>query len=66
MVLKNQSDLRSHGTIFSLVVIYLMNLLLLSVMLIVASPQITFAGFGSDLLTNIGNFSQGVVDFVSH
>jgi hypothetical protein len=39
-----------------------MNLLLLSVMLVLASPQITFAGFGSDLLTNIGSFARWIVD----
>jgi len=39
-----------------------MNLLLLSVMLILASPQITFAAFGADLLTNISNFSLWIVD----
>src|SRR5256714_3915554 len=49
MIPKNQTDLSDQGTFFSLVVIYLMNLLLLSVMLILASPQITFTGFGSDL-----------------
>ena len=63
MIPKNQTDLSDQGTFFSLVVIYLMNLTLLSVMLILASPQITFAGFGADLLTNIGNFSHSVVDF---
>src|SRR5712691_10321486 len=62
MVPKNQTDLSDQGTFFSLVVIYLMNLILLSVMLVLASPQITFAGFGADLLTNIGNFSHWVVD----
>ena len=62
MIPKNQSDLRDHGTFFSLIIIYLMNLILLSVMLILASSQITFAGFGSDLLTNIANFSQAIVD----
>jgi hypothetical protein len=36
--------------------------MLLSVMLILASPQITFAAFGADLLTNIGNFSHWLVD----
>jgi hypothetical protein len=41
-----------------------MNLLLLSVMLILASRQITFAGFGADLLTNLSNFSQWVVDLL--
>lgn len=60
MILKNQSDLRAHGTIFSLIVIYLMNLLLLSVMLILASPQITFASFANDLGTNIGDFVQRI------
>src|SRR5438552_14005626 len=53
MIPKNQTDLRDHGTIFSLVVIYLMNLLLLIVMLVFASPQITFSGFGSDMVGNI-------------
>lgn len=62
MISKNQSDLRAHGTFFSLVVIYLMNLLLLSVMLILASPQITFASFASDLGTNIGDFAQRVAN----
>ncbi len=63
MIPKNQTDLSDQGTFFSLVVIYLMNLLLLSVMLILASRQITFAGFGADLLTNLSNFSQWVVEF---
>lgn len=62
MIPKNQTDLSDQGIFFSLVVIYLMNLTLLSVMLVLASPQITFAGFGADLLTNIGNFSHWVVD----
>jgi hypothetical protein len=65
MITKNQTDLRDQGTLFSLAVIYLMNLLLLSIMLIVASPQITFATFGADLLTNVADFSHSVVDFVT-
>lgn len=62
MIPKNQTDLSDHGTFFSLVVIYLMNLILLSVMLVLASRQITFADFGADLLANISNFSHHVVD----
>ena len=58
MIPKNQTDLSDQGTFFSLVVIYLMNLLLLSVMLILASRQITFESFGADLLTNLGNFTH--------
>ncbi len=56
MIPKNQSDLRDHGTFFSLVVIYLMNLLVLSVLLVVASPQITFLDFGTEIGDNIGRF----------
>jgi len=62
MIPKNQTDLRDHGTFFSLVVIYLLNLVLLSMMLIVASPHITFASFGADLAKNLGTFSQWVGD----
>jgi hypothetical protein len=62
MVTKNQTDLSDQGTFFSLVLIYLMNLLLLSAMLILASPQITFAGFGADLLINLGSFARWIVD----
>ena len=62
MIPKNQTDLSDHGTFFSLVVIYLMNLLLLSVLLVLASPQITFAAFVADLLTNISNFASWIVD----
>lgn len=64
MIPKNQTDLSDHGTFFSLVVIYLANLVLLCVMLIIASPQITFASFGADLWNNIGNCSQRIYDFV--
>ena len=62
MIPKNQTDLRDHGTFFSLVLIYLMNLLLLCMMLIIASPRITFASFGADLGKNLGHFSQWVGD----
>ena len=62
MITKNQTDLSDQGTFFSLVVIYLMNLLLLSVLLIVASPQITFVDFVADLMVNLSNFARWVVD----
>jgi len=58
MIPKKQTDLTDQGTFFSLVVIYLMNLLLLSIMLVLASAQITFADLGADLLTNIGHFAH--------
>ena len=63
MIPKNQTDLSDQGRFFSLVMIYLMNLLLLSVMLVLASPQITFASFSTDLLANLGNFVQWIVEY---
>jgi len=38
----------------------LMNLLLLSVMLVLASAQISFSDLGADLLINIGNFAHWI------
>jgi len=63
MIPKNQSDLSDNGTFFSLVVIYLINLVLLCAMLVMASPHITFASFSQDLVRNVANFSHGVVTF---
>ena len=64
MIPKNQTDLRDHGTFFSLVVIYLMNLILLCVMLMIVSPHISFGSFGADLARNLGSFSQWLGDLV--
>src|SRR5262249_39655309 len=61
MIPKNQSDLSDNGTVFSLVLIYLMNLILLSALLIIASPEITFVSFGADLLRNVASFSHWIV-----
>jgi hypothetical protein len=60
MIPKKQTDLTDHGTFFSLVVIYLMNLLLLSVMLVLASSQITFADLGRDFVANAEKFARWV------
>lgn len=60
MIPKKQTDLTDHGTFFSLVVIYLMNLALLSVMLVLASSEITFAGLGRDLVANTEKFADWV------
>jgi hypothetical protein len=60
MIPKKQTDLTDHGTFFSLVVIYLMNLLLLSIMLVLASAQITFADLGREFLANGEKFARWV------
>ena len=60
MIPKKQTDLTDHGTFFSLVVIYLMNLALLSVMLVLASSQISFADLGLEFMTNVDKFARWV------
>jgi hypothetical protein len=56
MLWEGQTDLVEHGTFFSMMVIYLANFTVLSIMLIVASRDVTFAYFGRELL-------QGAMDF---
>jgi hypothetical protein len=60
MIPKKQTDLTDHGTFFSLVVIYLMNLGLLSVMLVLASAQIGFVDLGREFAENTGKFAHWV------
>ncbi len=64
MIPKGQSDLTSQGTFFSLVFIYLMNVLVLAVFLIVAAPEIRWVTFGKELLENTENMASAVVSFV--
>jgi hypothetical protein len=58
MIPKGQSDLTAHGTFFSLVFIYLMNVLVMSVFLITAAPEISWLAFGSELLENTENLAS--------
>jgi hypothetical protein len=57
MIPKGQSDLTYHGTVFSLVVIYVMNLLLLLALLIIAAPEVTLAAFVRELLAHAEEMS---------
>ena len=63
MIPKKQTDLTDQGTFFSLVVIYLMNLLLLSIMLALASTEITFAYLGRDFVANADKFARWLGSF---
>ena len=56
MLWNGQTDLIEHGTFFSMMLIYLINFAILSVMLILASRDVTFWSFGRELL-------QGAMDF---
>ena len=57
MIPKQQTDLLLHGTFFSLVVIYLANLVVLTILLIAACPQLHWSRFGLDLLRNAEDWS---------
>jgi hypothetical protein len=64
MIPKGQTDLTYHGTFFSLVVISIMNLVVLTLFLIAASPEITWVSFGTDLLQNTMDFSEWIVSIL--
>lgn len=65
MIPKGQTDLLYGGTFFSLVVIYLMNLIVLSLLLILATPYVSFASFAGELDTHATIFVRETVHFTS-
>ncbi|MEA3210887.1 MAG: hypothetical protein QOE70_3944 [Chthoniobacter sp.] len=60
MIPKGQTDLTSHGTFFSLVIIFLMNVLLLALFLVIGAPEVSFQSLGTELLKNAEDFSAAV------
>jgi len=66
MILKDQPDLHYGGTLFSLLVIYILNLLILCAMLLATAKDVTAMGFGRDLVSNAADFSQWLVATVKH
>lgn len=64
MLWKGQTDLIEHGTFFSMMVIYLINFTVLSLMLIVACRDVTFLSFGQELLEGAMEFSGWVLHVV--
>lgn len=56
MIPRGQTDLTYGGTFYSVVIIYILNLAILSVFLIVASRGLTFPGFGHELLRHALEF----------
>lgn len=57
MIPRGQTDLTYGGTFFSIVVIYILNLLVLAIFLIVASKGVTMGSFGHELLDNAADFT---------
>ncbi|MCH7225413.1 hypothetical protein [Haloferula sp. A504] len=52
MIPRDQPDLRENGTFLSLVIIYLANLLILVTLTCLASPDMSFRGFGVEWIHN--------------
>ncbi len=61
MIPKRQPDLTYGGTFFSLVLIYTLNLILLAILLIIASPGVTCFGFLRDFFGNAADFSHQIL-----
>ena len=61
MIPKGQTDLSYYGTFFSLVIIYLMNLAVLTMLLIIASPHVTWRTFAVEWVRNAHGFAHWVV-----
>ena len=64
MIPRGQTDLAYGGNFFSLTVIYLMNLLVLSLLLILATPYVSFASFGRELLAHAATFASEAAKFL--
>ena len=60
MIRKGQSDLRMHGNFFSLVVIYLVNLAVVTLFLILTAAGVDWIVFGRALQGNAEDFSEVV------
>jgi hypothetical protein len=58
MIPRGQTDITYGGTFFSLVLIYILNVAVVAVFLIVASPGITLIGFGRELIVNTAEFAH--------
>jgi hypothetical protein len=60
MIRRGQSDLKMHGNLFSLVLIYIVNIALMSLFLILTAPGVEFGTFANELFFNAKDFSDVV------
>ncbi|MEM8955185.1 MAG: hypothetical protein AAGD22_13620 [Verrucomicrobiota bacterium] len=63
MILKSQPDLHHNGTFFSLALIYLINLVIISALLIIASPLLSLRGFTTTWLTHAYTLPERITAF---
>ncbi len=64
MIPRGQSDLTYGGNFYSLVIIYILNLAVLSLFLIAASEGVTLAGFGRELLFHAVDFTASITELL--
>ncbi|MFV0337804.1 MAG: hypothetical protein ACK5LK_06125 [Chthoniobacterales bacterium] len=62
MIPKRQPDLEYGGQFFSMIVIYIANLLILSLMLIVGSDHVSFYNFGTELIHSAADLSNVILN----
>lgn len=62
MIRREQPDVDQNGKVFSFALIILMNVLLISALLIIASPTATFAGFGISFWENARSLHHRFVE----
>jgi hypothetical protein len=60
MIRRGQSDLRMHGNFFSVVLIYIMNLIVFSVFLVLTAPGVGISSISRDLLRNSTEVADGL------
>ncbi len=65
MIPKGQSDLQEHGHFFSLVIIFAMNLVVLTILFVAACPTATWPSFGMHLLDQAIAFSSWITKLAS-
>lgn len=64
MIPKGQSDLSHHGTFYSLVIIYMMNLAILTGLVLLTAPHATLHSFAREFLHNTIEFSSWIATMV--
>ena len=62
MIPRDQPDLKENDTFFSLVFIYLANIIALSIMLCMSSPTMTFTSFFATWWVNAENFLRFIIE----
>lgn len=64
MLRRDQNDIELNGRLFSFTVIFLANVTIISFLMILASPNVSFSGFGGAWLQNLETLGTRIVTSV--